>query len=142
MKRLIAALAIVLISSPIAHSDVEEVRATAATLRTHILKMINRDRQVNRLPPVELDLAASELGDAYCLEQIRNGTTGHFTIDGLSPYMRYSFAGGNDAVSENAAAWSANYAFSDRALYEMARRSEDAMMAESPPNDASSHASS
>jgi hypothetical protein len=38
-------------------------------------------------------------------------------------------------VSENAAAWSANYTFSERALYEMARRSEDAMMAESAPHD-------
>jgi hypothetical protein len=49
--------------------------------------------------------------------------------------MRYSFAGGNDGVSENAAAWSANYVFNERALYEMSRRSQDAMMAEMPPHD-------
>ena len=49
--------------------------------------------------------------------------------------MRYSFAGGNDSVSENAAAWSASYSFSDRALYEMMRRSEEAMMAEKAPHD-------
>jgi hypothetical protein len=97
--------------------------------------MINRDRQLYRLPPVQLDLEASAIGDAYCRTQIRNGTTGHFTTDGLAPYMRYSFSGGNDAISENAAAWSASYAFNDRALYEMSRRSEDAMMAEMPPND-------
>src|SRR5690242_12048251 len=122
MKRLILAIAILVSASPIAHSDVEEMRATATTLRAHVLKMINRDRQLYRLPPVALDVEASALGDAYCRDQIRNGTSGHFNIEGLSPYMRYSFAGGNDAVSENAAAWSANYAFNDRALYEMARR--------------------
>lgn len=135
MKRILLAVAILLSATPIAPSDVEEMRATATTLRAHVLKMINSDRQLYRLPPVALDLEASALGDAYCREQIRNGTTGHFGIDGLSPYMRYSFAGGNDAISENAAAWSATYAFNDRALYEMARRSEDAMMAETPPND-------
>ena len=100
-----------------------------------MLKLINRDRALYNLPPVELDVDASAIGDEYCRTQIRNRTTGHFTIDGIAPYMRYSLAGGNDGVSENAAAWSATYTFSDRALYEMARRSQDAMMAEAPPND-------
>jgi uncharacterized protein YkwD len=132
MKRLLLIVAMSLIASPVAHSDIEETRTT---LRAHILKLINRDRQVYRLPPVQLDLQASAIGDEYCRRQIREKTTGHYTLDGLAPYMRYSFGGGNDAVSENAAAWSATYAFNDRALYEMARRSEDAMMAEMPPDD-------
>jgi len=132
MKRLLFAIAAIALASPVAHSDIEETRTT---LRQHLLRLINRDRQIYRLPPVQLDLEASAIGDDYCRAQVRNRTTGHYTIDGLSPYMRYSFAGGNDAVSENAAAWSATYAFNERALYEMARRSEDAMMAEAPPND-------
>lgn len=132
MKPLLVSTLAVLLASPVAHSDIEETRTT---LRHHVLKMINRDRQIYRLPPVQLDLDASSIGDEYCRAQIRNRTTGHYTTDGLSPYMRYSFAGGNDAVSENAAAWSASHAFNERALYEMARRSEDAMMAEAPPND-------
>src|SRR6266849_5646580 len=49
--------------------------------------------------------------------------------------MGYSFSGGIDGVSENAAAWSANYNFSDRALYEMMRRYKDAMMREVAPHD-------
>ncbi|HKR65200.1 MAG TPA: CAP domain-containing protein [Thermoanaerobaculia bacterium] len=132
MKRFLITAAILFFASPVAHSDIEETRTT---LRAHILRLINRDRQLYHLPPVELDLDVSAIGDDYCRRQIDNGTTGHFTTDGLAPYMRYSFAGGKDAVSENAAAWSANYAFNDRALYEMARRSEDAMMSEMPPND-------
>jgi uncharacterized protein YkwD len=131
-RRLLPLLAILLIASSVAFGDVEETRTT---LRAHILRMINRDRQLNHLPPVQLDLQASAVGDVYCRHQIQNGTSGHFTTDGLAPYMRYSFGGGNDGLSENAAAWSANYAFNDRALYEMARRSEDAMMAEMAPDD-------
>lgn len=132
MKRLFVAAAVVLLASPIAHSEIEETRAT---LRNHVLRLINRDRQLYNLPPVELDTQASQLGDEYCRAQIRNRTTGHYTTDGLAPYTRYSWGGGNDAVSENAAAWSATYDFSERALYEMAGRSQDAMMAEMAPND-------
>jgi uncharacterized protein YkwD len=132
VKRVLIAVAVMLLASPVAHSDVE---ATRTTLRNHILKLINRDRQLYSLPPVELDLAVSAMGDEYCRTQIATGTNGHFTTDGMPPYMRYSLAGGNDGISENAAAWSATYAFSDRALYEMARRSQDAMMAEMPPAD-------
>lgn len=108
---------------------------TRATLRFEILRQINHDRARHGLAPVRLDAALSELSDAYCRRQIRYGTTGHFTVDGLTPYMRYSLAGINDGLSENAAAWSASHSFSDRALYDMARRSQDAMMAENPPND-------
>jgi len=132
MKRVLLSIAIMMLASPVAHSDIDETRTT---LREHVLKLINRDRKLYNLPPVQLDLQASSMGDEYCRRQIRNGTNGHFTTDGLAPYMRYSFAGGNDGLSENAAAWSANYAFSERALYEMSRRSQDAMMAESAPHD-------
>jgi hypothetical protein len=84
---------------------------TRMTLRGEFVRLINRDRAKFGLPPVQLDTQVSATADAYCRAQIRNGTTGHFTIDGEAPYMRYSFAGGNDGLSENAAAWSANYTF-------------------------------
>jgi uncharacterized protein YkwD len=132
MKRALFAAAVVLFATPLAHSDID---VTRTTLREHVLKLINRDRALYELPPVALDVAASAFGDEYCRTQIRNRTTGHYTIDGVAPYARYSLAGFNDAVSENAAAWSATYAFTGRALYEMARRSQDAMMAEMPPDD-------
>ena len=136
MKRIVIVIALfaIALGSPVAHSD-SPLEETKVTLRQHVLKLINRDRDLYGLPPVELDVQASVAADDYCKRQIENGTTGHFTTDGLAPYMRYSLAGGNDGVSENAAAWSANYTFSDRALYEMSRRSQDAMMAETPPHD-------
>lgn len=130
MKALVVTLALILAAPP-----VNEMNAMRATLRERAVRLINRDRQAYGLPPVQLDVQSSQIGDEYCERQIRNRTTGHFTIDGLAPYMRYSFAGGNDGVSENAAAWSANYNFNERALVEMIGRSQDSMMAETPPRD-------
>src|SRR5215212_10403618 len=125
MKRVSIALLAFALATPLAQGEIE---VTKAALREHVLKLINRDRKLYSLPPVQLDPGVSTLADDYCREQIRTGVTGHYGVDGLSPYMRYSFAGGNDGTSENAAAWSANYTFSERALYEMMRRSEEAMM--------------
>lgn len=105
------------------------------SLEQQMLARINRDRAMYDLPPVQLDVPASVVAGAYCERQIRNGTTGHFTLDGQAPYMRYSFAGGNDGLSENVAAWSANYPFSTAALSSLVERSQNAMMAEKPPHD-------
>jgi uncharacterized protein YkwD len=133
MKRLLLTLLLV-VSAPLAQGE-GPIDETRFTLREEFLRLINRDRKQFGLPAVQIDALASAVADAYCQDQIRNGTSGHFTTDGQAPYMRYAFAGGNDGVSENAAAWSANYNFNDRALYEMMRRSEVEMMREVAPHD-------
>jgi uncharacterized protein YkwD len=137
MKRVVLTLltaTILLVASPLAQGEASSDE-TRITLRDQFLRIINRDRASAKLAPLQLDPQASAIGDTYCREQIRNGTTGHYTIDGLSPYMRYSFGGGNDAVSENAAAWSANYPFNERALLDMIQKSEQAMLQEAAPHD-------
>ncbi len=131
-KALLVVLAI--FSAPLAQGEAP-IDETRFALREEFLRLINRDRKQFGLQPVQLDAFASTGADAYCRDQIRNGTTGHYTTDGQAPYMRYSFAGGNDGVSENAAAWSATYSFSDRALFEMVKKSEDAMIREVAPHD-------
>ena len=133
MKRALLAL-LLAVSAPLAQGGAP-ADETRFTLREEFLRLINRDRKQFGLQAVQLDPFTSSVADNYCRDQIRNGTTGHFTTDGQAPYMRYSFAGGNDGLSENAAAWSATYNFGDRALYEMMRRSEDAMMREVAPHD-------
>ena len=131
---LLAIFTALLLSVSVAHgAGVSD--ETRTTLRAQLLRMINRDRERFGLRPVELDPSTSALADAYCREQVRNRTMGHFGIDGETPYMRYSFAGGSDGLSENAAAWSANYGFGDRTLYDMIRRSEASMMSEAGPHD-------
>ena len=140
MKRLhitLATAAIVLglvLGTPLAQGD-GSLDETRLALKHELVRMINHDRRTHGLSPVDLDPAASAVADGYCERQIRNGTSGHFTTDGQAPYMRYAFAGGNDGLSENAAAWSSSYRFSDRALYEMMRRSQEAMLQETAPHD-------
>jgi uncharacterized protein YkwD len=129
-----AAVWLLILAAPLAQGE-GPMDETRFALRQEFLRVINRDRVQFGLRPVELDTQVSVQSDDYCREQIRNRTTGHFTVDGEPPYMRYSMAGGNDGVSENAAAWSATYGFSDRALYEMIKRSQSAMMAETAPHD-------
>ena len=109
MKRLLLAVFSIAFTfgATLAHGE-SASDETRMTLRAEFVRMINHDRAKFGLRPVQLDAQASVIADAYCRAQIRNGTTGHFTTDGEAPYMRYSFAGGNDGVSKNAAAWSAN----------------------------------
>ncbi|HEX6178648.1 MAG TPA: CAP domain-containing protein [Thermoanaerobaculia bacterium] len=135
MNRLVAVIVMALVAgAPLAQGGGPRDE-TRITLRHEVLRLINRDRAAHGLAPVQLDPQVSALGDAYCARQIENGTTGHFTTDGQPPYMRFSLAGVNDGISENAAAWSANYTFSERAMHEMVRRSQAAMMAERAPRD-------
>lgn len=128
------AAALLVAASPLSQSGAP-ADETRIALRDEFLQLINRDRTMHGLRPLKLDPAASAIADSYCASQIRNHTTGHYTIDGLSPYMRYSFAGGNDGLTENAAAWSAAYRFDDRSLFDMVQKSERAMLAESGPHD-------
>jgi uncharacterized protein YkwD len=135
MTRLTAVIVTVLIAgAPLAQGGGSRDE-TRLTLRHEVVRLINRDRAAHGLGPVQLDLQVSAIADQYCERQIANGTTGHFTTDGQPPYMRFSLAGITDGISENAAAWSANYRFSERALHEMVRRSQAAMMAERAPDD-------
>jgi Uncharacterized protein with SCP/PR1 domains len=133
-KLLLLGLVALMLGAPLARAE-SLVDETRATLRSQLLRLINRDRERFGLRPVQLDPATSAIADAYCRDQIRNHTMGHFGLDGEAPYMRYSFAGGNDGISENAAAWSAPYSFSDRVLFEMMRSSEASMMSEAGPHD-------
>lgn len=132
--RLLVVLATIVTTTPLAGGEGIHGQ-TRMALKLQMLSRINRDRAAHRLKPVQMDPHASEVADRYCELQIRNRTTGHFTKDGLAPYMRYAFAGGNDALSENAAAWSADYAFVERLIPDVMAKSQEAMLAERPPDD-------
>src|SRR5260370_34486943 len=107
MTRLLLTLLLV-ISAPLAQGE-GPIDETRFTLREQFLRLINRDRKQFGLPLVQLDALASAVADAYCQDQIRNGTTGHFTVDCQAPYMRYAFAGGNNGAREKSRALSGKY---------------------------------
>lgn len=101
-----------------------------------MLNRINADRDRNGLLNVELDALASSAADEHCREMLENGYLSHWSMDGLKPYMRYSMAGGLDAVAENLVAHNQRAIPSDEAsLLVLFDRFEDGFMGERPPDD-------
>ena len=65
-----------------------------------MLGLINAERQKAGVPPVAMGRnVAAQLHAEVSLD---NCFSGHWGVDGLKPYMRYSLAGGYQANSENA----------------------------------------
>ncbi len=73
-------------------------------LRTNLLEMVNEERVVEKLKPLELDELATRVATAHATEMATHGFASHWGRDGLKPYHRYSFAGGSDATQENVSA--------------------------------------
>lgn len=68
--------------------------------KRYMLELINAERMKTGVSPVVLgNNGAAQLHAESCLE---HGLSGHWGIDGLKPYMRYSLAGGYQSNSENA----------------------------------------
>ncbi|HEU5161899.1 MAG TPA: hypothetical protein VFV54_02025, partial [Thermoanaerobaculia bacterium] len=128
-----AAVVLIAALAPL-HAATSEAAARAA-IRDEMLARINADRRDAGIPAVRLDEVLSGPADRYCELQLAERTVGHFAMDGLAPYVRYSQAGVNDGIAENAVAWSAKYSFTSPGVLDLARRSHAAMMAEAPPRD-------
>lgn len=132
---LIVSIWLMIFAAGIEAADMGAVDEVRQTVRARLLERINQDRAGHGLRPVELDETASFLADRYCERQIDEGTRGHFTTDGLPPYMRYSFARLEGHVIENAAAWSSRAVFHPSLVPDLALRSHAEMLAEVPPHD-------
>lgn len=71
------------------------------SLRQTMLDAINRDRATAGLKPVQLDLLASQVGQAHSEEMAENNYMSHWNLKGLGPDLRYALADGNDNDMEN-----------------------------------------
>lgn len=72
--------------------------------RRFALGLINRDRATQGLRPVVLDEGPpTEAAARHVRDMTRHGFTGHWGSDGSVPELRYTEAGGDDIVQENAA---------------------------------------
>ena len=105
------------------------------SLRRQALDRINADRSAQKLPPVKLDELASNVGDAHCKEIVERGVISHWSLDGRKPYMRYSWAGGRDAVAENLSYTQGGIKIDPIALSQHLTFMEDGFLSEQPPND-------
>jgi hypothetical protein len=75
------------------------------------------------------------VADAFCAQQVREATRGHFLMDGIPPYARTSFAGVFGAQSENSVSWETNRQSFSESIARLALAGHEDMMAEKPPGD-------
>jgi hypothetical protein len=76
---------------------------TAVEARKYMVELINRDRASMGLAPVTLDEgAATRAGQGHADDMAENGYLGHWGLDGSVPEERYTAAGGQHMVLENA----------------------------------------
>jgi len=100
-----------------------------------VFERINRDRLLAGLLPVAWDEAASRVADAFCAQQVREATRGHFLMDGVPPYARTAFAGVFGAQSENSVSWITTAPSFTESSLRLALMGHQEMMDEKPPQD-------
>jgi len=105
----------------------------------YLLGLINQDRQNNGLNPVVLNYNAAPQNHAQ--DMFNNYFLSHWGTDGLKPYMRYTQEGGLNYEQENSAysGWFNRAdnpnSYTNLNVKQEIKSLEDAMMAETPPND-------
>lgn len=107
--------------------------------RDYVLALVNRDRRDHGLKEVDRDKVAERAGQEHADDMARFGYTAHWGTDGSVPEERYTLAGGEDFVQENAACFGdsqkrelvSNPTF----MAEHLEKIEAAFMAERPPAD-------
>jgi uncharacterized protein YkwD len=74
-----------------------------AEAERYFLRLVNRDREAEGLEPVTWDPVAARAGHEHAADMAQHGYTSHFGTDGSVPELRYTRAGGDGMVQENAA---------------------------------------
>jgi uncharacterized protein YkwD len=107
--------------------------------REYVLALVNRDRAEAGLDPVERDEVAEKAAQRHVEDMTAHGFTAHWGTDGSVPEQRYTEAGGEHFVQENAACF---FDAEDRQLdpdpsfdAKLLEQIESAFMSETPPND-------
>lgn len=104
-------------------------------VKVAVFDRINQDRAAAGLPTVAWDDGVSRVADAFCANQIREDTYGHYLTDGLPPYARTSFAGVFGMQFENSVTWKTTGSFFDDPAETLALEGHASMLAEKPPYD-------
>ncbi len=112
---------------------------TRAEAQQYVLALVNRDRVAEKLPPVRWDGIAAEAGQRHANDMAKLGFTGHHGSDGSVPELRYTGAGGEGLVMENAGCFGDAVAREldpdPRFTPESVERVQATFMAEKPPAD-------
>lgn len=104
-------------------------------IKQRIVALINQQRRSHGLRPVELDEFASRVAESHCKDMLAGNYISHWNRDGIKPYIRYSDAGGIDAVMENVSALWGGVRFNLEFIYKTLEEMHLRMYNERPPND-------
>lgn len=104
-------------------------------MANHLLNQVNIERAEAGLTSLKLDGLACAVAQKHATEMARNGFLSHWGLDGLKPYHRYSFAGGVEAIQENAAAINTNTPIASDEVPIHLMSMHRSMYEEAPPDD-------
>lgn len=113
----------------------QQLEQTFAEIRTNLLNMINEEREVEKVPKLQIDELATRIATEHAVDMAKNEYASHWGRDGLKPYHRYSFAGGTDATQENISAADNTWSTKDKDLKQDTAYLHVRLYNEMPPHD-------
>jgi len=113
----------------------DDLENTFKEIRKNIFEMINEEREVEKVPLVEMDDLATEVATKHAVDLVTKEFIGHWGSDGLKPYHRYSAAGGTHATEENVSAADGTWSNKAKDLKQDSAYLHVRMYQEKPPND-------
>ncbi len=127
-----AGLGVTLLDRNISPDDLENI---FKEIRKKVFEMINEERDVAKVQPVEMDDLATEVATKHAVDLATKEFIGHWGSDGLKPYHRYSAAGGTHATEENVSAADGTWSNKAKDLKQDTAYLHVRMYQEKPPND-------
>ena len=100
-----------------------------------LLELLNNERRNAGLNALEMDALACKVAAAHARDMATGHFISHWGSDGRKPFHRYSFAGGTDALQENAASAENVQSLAVPGILNDLREMHQSMVAEVPPND-------
>ncbi|HSL54151.1 MAG TPA: CAP domain-containing protein [Pyrinomonadaceae bacterium] len=113
----------------------DDLEHTFKDIRKNILNMINEERDVEKVQPVELDDLATEVATKHAVDMATNEFISHWGTDGLKPYHRYGLAGGTHANEENVSAIDGTWSMKAKDLIQDTAYLHVRLYQEKPPYD-------
>jgi uncharacterized protein YkwD len=103
--------------------------------REQLLKLVNAERGSAGLNELKLDELACKVAAKHARDMASGQFLSHWGSDGRKPYHRHSFAGGTDALQENASAADNVASLTTNGILKDLHDMHLSMLDELPPND-------
>jgi len=118
-----------------ASHQVDDLPKKFDEIRENLLQLINEERDVAKLPMLEIDELATKVATHHAEDMANGEFASHWGRDGLKPYQRYSFAGGYHATQENVSAADSTWSAKLEDLKQDTAYLHVRLYQETPPND-------